>query len=594
MKAKKTRSLFVLLLAVLMLLMSSCDGFMIVPITTGTQTESGEVERTPETDEFGSEIPTEEFDTSLPTLEDTMLDGTDTEAIPATKPGDTPATKPSDTPVTKPEIPTKEPEIPTAPEETTGRPVQTTIPDQTTRVPEDYTTVPGGEVTATPEVGTTTEETPVAPDTPSYDFEGKELRVLFTQSSLLEAEWGSDDRSDAFSSEIYQRNMAMEDKLNLCLVWECISGSYSSNELVMRVETLCNVGENIYQVVSSYPRHHAVLASRDYFANLRDEQLSALNLNSENWSQSFAETATVGEALYMAVGRINTSAVRNANVVIFNEDMHLVYGFENLYDLYKEGRWTVEIMEEYIRDVYMDLDCDATVSENDMFGLVGYSPKVVIAAAKGMNLSLAERNEKGVYKLNVNERAMVAFDQLLDMKGQRGFYVSNVDPDVQEIFLAERALFCIDFLDRIVQLHRDGTFNYGVLPFPKLDEEQESYGVGVNVAHSVISVVKSPVASQNDFEMVAVALNELNSNTETCLGIYLLKYSTTRDMYELCSDLMEMLRWDGSVLINNPIDSGIIRSAFEKDLPLATQVEMKKGQINSMFAEYFTMISQFQ
>ena len=558
MKRKQTRSLFVLLLAILMLLMSSCDGFMIVPITTGTQTESGEVEKTPETDEFGSELPTEEFDTSLPTLEDAES-----------------GSKPED-------APTKEPE------KTTARPNDPSIPGKTTEENEDGTTTPGGEVTKAPE-GTTAGETPT-PGTPSYDFKGEELTVLLSQADIHRDEWGTEDQSDAFSSAIYQRNMFMEEKLNLCLVWECISGSYGSNDLVIRVEAHHMAGEDLYQVVSSYPRHNAILASKGYLVDLRDERLSALDLKSDNWNQSFSETASVGESLYMAVGRINTSAVRSANVVFFNQDLVGEYGLGNLYEDWSDGIWTVEKMREYICNSYQDLDGETGVTENDQFGLVGHYSRIVTAAGKGMNITLVERNEKGVYELNVDEQTMDAYDHLLELKDQLGVYLVNDISKPMEIFNTERALFFVDVFDRVVSL-QNSSFQYGVLTFPKLNEEQKSYDVGTNPTHSVISVVKCTNESKNKYEMTAVGLNELNSNTEDCFSIYLTKYSVSNDMYQLCSRLMGMLRWDGSVLINTAVDS-IVLSAFRQGNSLATQVHAQKELINDQFDQYFTSISE--
>ncbi len=537
-------------LAMLMLVLSACDGYMIVPITSTKTVESGEPDRTPGTDEDSTGVPTdgstkqEEPTAQTPTKESSSSNETVPEA----------PTKEPEAPTAAPEAPTREPEIPTiAPEEPTKEPDSSESED-TTEIPE----------------------IPVAP---SYNFQGMELGFLSVNTAFTEKELYAEPEEDRVSTAIFRRNMEVEERLNVSLVF-----SYTEqNAFNQNVSNLYLAESHDFDVIAGMPRNNSVLAASGCLADLKQEGLSALDPESDAWYQQFNETAAVYGGLYMTVGAINYSATLAAQLVVFNSDLAEGMCFENFYALYEEGKWTMDAMTEFIKMSYLDLDGDPGTTAGDLFGLAVSDAVLLNTAVSGLGLSsVLSRDGNSAYIIKANESVFAAYESLAEWRTIQGIYRAN---DFVESFQSGRALFTIMNYDQMIHSKSD-EFTYGVLPFPKADMEQIDYYVSPVTTHTVISVMAYESGYDKHYECAAVTLNLMNSISVDAFSSVRMAYATSREMDAVLERIPEMLAWDGSVLITSPL-ANLFRTAFVQDQSLAVQINAQKEAIKSQFANYF-------
>lgn len=96
--------------------------------------------------------------------------------------------------------------------------------------------------------------------------------------------------------------------------------------------------------------------------------IDGLDLTSDWWSQSFNETFTVNNKLYMSTGPISFSYFYSPRIIAYNLQLAENYNIPNLYDVVNDGKWTLDYMYDLIRDFSADLNGDGKMTEDDLWG----------------------------------------------------------------------------------------------------------------------------------------------------------------------------------------------------------------------------------
>ena len=338
----------------------------------------------------------------------------------------------------------------------------------------------GGNDTTTAAQTTSGETTAPAPTDglPDKDMDEFELRInhfnetwLCWALTTLDVESESGDR---LNDAVYKRNRAIEERFN-CEI--SVTGQDRIKPADLEKETMS--GDSNYDVWFAYDVE--VLGAVGYL--LPWEEMPYINLEREWWNPMATEVFSIEGSTYAAAGNYSLSVISRASGFTFNKDIYeKMNRRDNVYDLAKDGKWTIDAMYSIAKDAYLDLDGDTTMNEKDQYGISGSWKETFWRFLSGSEVRLIDRNDNGdpVFDLPKNETAINKMLKIFDLFTEDGVYYNPQTADVnrvldsEEIFASGRLLFkTVNFFD--LETLRSYDIDIGILPCPKYDENQENY-----------------------------------------------------------------------------------------------------------------------
>lgn len=371
----------------------------------------------------------------------------------------------------------------------------------------------------------------------TMDFDLKKVRVAVRSGERFYSEFNTDS-SDVLSDALYTRFANIEDRLNIQIE---ICPDYNSNHgLWENVAQSILTGGCDYQVITGSSYRAANYAMQGNYRNLRN--LDYINFEKEYWSQGMIDNLTVADATYFATGSISTYFWDSTYVIYFNKKLAGDNAIEptSLYDSVFDGNWTLDEMIRISKDLYVDLNANGIADDGDIYGFgmqVTSATDGFWSAFEIQNTEIlddgniqyvldVEKLDNVVSKLNQflwNQPGTVA---LAESAG----YVSTNIYELKDQFASDKLLFVTDLLYRTsTATMRDMKSDFGVLPYPKYDETQESYR---SFVHDQMTLFGVPATvPESDLEMVGAFLEAMSSEGQnTVMPVYYQKVLTSRNI----------------------------------------------------------------
>ncbi len=289
---------------------------------------------------------------------------------------------------------------------------------------------------------------------------------------------------ESVSDAVYKRNREVEERLNI--KFEVIKGSLDTDS---NMRSLMNraitANEDIYDVVYT-PLYFGGATSFDGQSTINLYDVQSLNLDREWWNQSFIQSATIGEdMLYTSIDYVNLMGYCYCNILYFNKDLCKNNGLEYPYEAVRNGTWTYDKMFEMMAEVTnigTQTDWSPTLSGDAIYGFTSMHQEATIATLLGSGIQLISKDAAGVPQINTNlDKLVDAYDILLNNFSLGGNCLLTNAPGTDagqglNYFLNGRALFFSWKLGGGASgPFRESETIYGILPTPKMDEQQEDY-----------------------------------------------------------------------------------------------------------------------
>ena len=389
--------------------------------------------------------------------------------------------------------------------------------DTTTAVQGEVTTTDTAATTAPAETGPVLDEwgREVIEDTvdPTLNFDGKTLNILARLDTTGKNRWRVDFYSPDLNGEVlndavYNRNALIAERLNIKINVTEENGNYDNFTAYSNIiQTAFQSGTHEFDVVGTYSLYGAQFATKGYFYNVLDLESQHLDLDQIWWNQSLREDLTISDRLYMLVGDMNTTTLTRMLAVFFNQKtISENYKDLDLYAVVNDGKWTMDYLAELISTSWSDLNGDGAADDGDFYGLVTIAPSEAYdSVCAGMEIEMMERDANGNWTFTTNTELLVDKVQKavnLYHAGNNATRFYSMDPTVRK-FAEDGAHFAIFTLDKAMEkILGEMKADYGVLPMPKYNEEQEMYHTIPQDAFNMISVM----GDVQDPAMVSAAL----------------------------------------------------------------------------------------
>jgi len=200
----------------------------------------------------------------------------------------------------------------------------------------------------------------------------------------------------------------------------------------------------------------------------------------EWWHQSLNNTLRIGGKQLIASGALNLMPYDGMTSIFFNKQIHKNYGFDNYYDMVREGTWTIDKLIADAQAVATpNSDGSWTYKEGGdaSYGIATHHD-FPAHFMYGCGVEYVTENN-GEYTFNVESDQFYAAAELISnlFDASAGVSVGSSGAgatNFEVIFGAGRSIFLMDELKGGITL-RDSDVDFGLLPAPKYSADQENY-----------------------------------------------------------------------------------------------------------------------
>lgn len=332
------------------------------------------------------------------------------------------------------------------------------------------------------------------------DLGGKTLRIYNVKKDLwnMICVLNPDElNGEKVNDAIFNRNAKVEKLLN-CQIEEI--NEENSGDMVGRLQKAVSSDDGEFD--AAYMKMDVIGAgiTQGYYHDL--DQISTLHLDESWWDSVLIDATSIGGKNYFATSSAHLMGWDSLWCLFFNETMMENLNLETPYQLVRDGKWTLDKFQEYCAAAANLNGDDSFKLKNDgsgscVWGSVSFGD-VITKFIFGLNVDFATKDKDDMPTFGCNENFVNACQKLAEVIGQTGIYAdaSATETDkhyYQTVFENQRALF-LGAETKTAQLLRGAEWNFGILPYPKLDETQENYRS--TAVHQIASFT-IPVCSRN-------------------------------------------------------------------------------------------------
>lgn len=321
------------------------------------------------------------------------------------------------------------------------------------------------------------EETLYAPSEIPDDmkFPGTTIKFLYWKDVEHTEFFVEDANGEAVNDAIYNRNNRVEQQFEVNLEFTGTLGNYQNQaNFVNTCINSTQSGADAHDVFCGYSMTGATLMTKGVAQDLTDYEI--FEFDKPWWPKTLISKATIRDSIYFASGDISTNYLYMMYGCFFNKDLFRdLYGnAETLYNLVYDKAWTLDKLIEYSTDVFSEMNGDNVPSIGDRFGFVTIdihfdsfytgSDLYTVVVDKDNNLALS--NDL------FSDKTVALLEKVNPFIHDSGdcWITSSAT-----IFSSGQALFTIDRVRHASKELKDADFDFGILPIPKYDADQENY-----------------------------------------------------------------------------------------------------------------------
>ena len=369
---------------------------------------------------------------------------------------------------------------------------------------------------------------------PEADYEGYTFRTLTHIPARYQVE---EEDGDIINDGVFARNRAVEERYNVHLYAAAVPGIA---ELTTAARNAILANEDAYDVMVP----HSITSVPTFITEhlLMDwKELPYVNFEKPWWNESIIKSTNIFGKQLIASGSYNL-ALAPAFCMIFNKTYIPDFNLENLYTVVNEYRWTIDYLSRVTKDITIDLNGDGVFDGQDQFGLTMNNDNTTLNYMYGFNYYSILIGNDGYPVVNTNnERVQQMVEKLYSLvyDDNKTFLTTYAlqTSDGFPMFRDGRAFIIATGTDSAITF-RDAEFDFGIIPYPMWNEEQQGYYTHIDAWHGVQCI---PVTAVN-LERISVVLEALSAQSykylvpvyyDNALGIKYARDTETVEMLDI-------------------------------------------------------------
>ncbi len=354
--------------------------------------------------------------------------------------------------------------------------------------------------------------------------------------------YDSEKDGNAINGAVQERNNLLEEKYGI--VFELYPEKYPGEKLALMLES----GTDAYDLICESVDRLLVGTVTNYYVALD----GYMDFAHPWWDGQAIESLALSDKHFLLAGAAILTDDDNTYLTLYNKDMYAansdLSSYGNIYDIVRNGDFTIDLYYEMCKKV-SHADASGQWGFDATYGNLSHAYGATVMM-NGCNVSTVVKDEGNNLSLNVmTERSVGAFDKVYELMSdqqntQRAELLITVPgtygfAELEQMFVGGRGLFYNTTSSSVSILKsKSRSFEFGVLPIPKLESAQEHYCNTVNRYQSSALAIPSSVSSSRVPEVV-FAIQALGFYNSDVIRAY---YRTTLQLQAMdTSDDAEML-----------------------------------------------------
>ncbi len=424
-----------------------------------------------------------------------------------------------------------------------------------------------------------------APDLPKVDMGENEFSII-TQGWASYAPLDVTDvcvteqNGEILNDTAFKRKSAVEEKYN-CKLTEVYDPT-GGNDAISMINASVMAGDNSYALAMIRSRHFNSLITNGSLTDLSN--VPNLDLESDYYMDESYDALSIDGTHYGIVSNLSTNPYLLIFCSYFNKVMLDEYKFDDMYEVVRSGKWTIDKMYEMSKLVAADVNSDGKFNSEDRYGTT-YIVDVTEGLINSSDVKLAVSKDGKIEKSYKSQTAVDKMQHIFDILSDESvtFNVHARASDAKEtnrletgMFIERQTLFSLAGIYYAPQF-RDMKDDFGIIPLPKYDEAQEDYISPLLANVFPITVIPR---SNDNLDWTGIILEEMSYRgyTELLPALYdtVLTGKCVRD-----DDSVEML---DIIFSNTSYDIGMIFDFGGVRTEIRNILHTLNGNFSSTFA----------
>ncbi|MBQ3865867.1 MAG: hypothetical protein II776_03115 [Clostridia bacterium] len=324
-------------------------------------------------------------------------------------------------------------------------------------------------------------------DAEIHDLHGHEFWFLVRSTTYTHLDtyevYAEELNGDKVNDAVFKRNATLEEKYN-CKIRE----ERNPNPGAAVREQLI-AGEYQYDYLYTNVLQLRSLSASNLLADFYE--LDNVDLSKAWWDQNAVKGLSIAGKAFYVNGDAGTLDDRASWLMYFNKDIIETCGLESPYELVRRGQWTIDKMYEYMLATVEDLNGDGVMTHGtDRFAYMGEELNNWMHVA-ACNVRISRFSSAGDIEIppTLSKEVLDVWAALKPLLTSETRLVG----DMGSYFRMGISTFFGCNCGAVTTF--SGGVNFGVLPFPKLNEEQEEYWTSISSLWTYGYAI--PVATDN-------------------------------------------------------------------------------------------------
>ncbi len=341
----------------------------------------------------------------------------------------------------------------------------------------------------------------------------------YTSDSIAIDETAGD--IDDIDEAVIERNNKVEEDLGV-YIEPLEAEGIAIHGLQEYAKTWFDMQDDEVDVYCGYQYYDISFATQGHLYNLNTltngDGEKIIDTTREYWATNYIDSITYNDYLYWVTGDLSFRYTGGlyctfVNKTIYDAAVKSSYDGRSIYQVVKDGDWTMETMLDMASLAYIDNDNSGSATEGDRFGIVYETCDILDGIAFGCEIEFGRKttgadgkDEVSIY-LNLDTKATTLAGYLDDMfSATYGYMAEEADSqNMMPIFAAGNALFAVNKI-YMATVYLSDMEDYAIVPTPKLNTAQRDYASGVHDSLTIYGISKysdCPEAAAATLELMA-------------------------------------------------------------------------------------------
>ena len=339
-------------------------------------------------------------------------------------------------------------------------------------------------------------------------------------------------------------------------------------------------GDDAYQIVTGQSNIVLPLASQNVFLDVSDPEY--IDFSKPYWKNGYHDSIRINGRMYSLCSDYALTTLSETTVMFFNKPAMENRGLDYPYDSVKNGSWTLDKLNSLCAGLYEDINGDSVRNTDDFYGFSAYYLSVC-SFANFLRSNVIRKNSEGVPVVNFpTEYDLTVFDSMQSVYDNEYFWFTT-ESDMPGEFMSGNRMIIAMFLKGAEKL-RNMDIDYGIIPYPKFDDNQDDY-VSSIIRRFTVAAVPITVGDPSISELVmeALACEGYNLVRPAYLEVALKsKYSRDAETGRMVDLVLDSTFYDlGVTMLCETVKDGIFVPLFSSGKrDLVSKIEKQIKNVN--------------